>query len=88
MRLRGWGARGWAQVAFCCEVFQGYGMTENAAAAVVTPVGYRDGAGKVGEPIPSCEVKLEDVPEMNYLHTGECSQLQKEPSEKAAWPAL
>jgi long-chain acyl-CoA synthetase len=57
------------KVAFCCDVFQGYGMTENAAAGVVTPVGYLDGAGKVGEPVPSCEIKLEDVPEMNYVHT-------------------
>jgi acyl-CoA synthetase (AMP-forming)/AMP-acid ligase II len=29
------------KVAFGCEVMQGYGMTENAAAAFVTPPGYR-----------------------------------------------
>eukprot|EP00045_Choanoeca_perplexa_P008245 m.75981 g.75981 ORF g.75981 m.75981 type:complete len:670 (-) comp14416_c0_seq1:115-2124(-) len=57
------------KVAFQCEVFQGYGMTENAAAAVITPLGYIENAGKVGEPIPNCEIRLADVPEMEYLHT-------------------
>ncbi|EDQ87794.1 uncharacterized protein MONBRDRAFT_33146 [Monosiga brevicollis MX1] len=57
------------KVAFGCAVFQGYGMTENAAGAVVTPVDYINNAGKVGEPLPACEVKLADVPEMNYLHS-------------------
>ena len=58
-----------AQVAFCCDVMQGYGMTENAAAACVTPAQYHT-PGTVGEPLPCCEVKLADVPEMNYTHNG------------------
>jgi len=55
------------KVAFCCDVMQGYGMTENAAAACVTPAQYHT-PGTVGEPLPCCEVKLADVPEMNYTH--------------------
>ncbi|EGD76609.1 hypothetical protein PTSG_12629 [Salpingoeca rosetta] len=53
------------KVVFCCEVHQGYGMTENAAAAVITPGGYTR-AGTIGEPVPCCEIKLEDVPELEY----------------------
>lgn len=48
-------------------------MTENAAAACVTPMGYQR-PGVVGEPIACCEIKLNDVPEMNYLHTGELEE--------------
>lgn len=44
-------------------------MTENAAAACVTPAQYHN-PGTVGEPLPCCEVKLVDVPEMNYTHNG------------------
>ena len=45
---------------FGCPVLQGYGMTENCAAAVVQPLGYRKG-GNVGGPIPCVEVKLKDT---------------------------
>eukprot|EP00047_Mylnosiga_fluctuans_P017984 m.66010 g.66010 ORF g.66010 m.66010 type:complete len:695 (-) comp7368_c1_seq2:51-2135(-) len=54
------------RVAFKCPVYQGYGMTENAAAAFVTPPGYW-GTGTCGGPLPCTEVKLVDVPEMGYL---------------------
>ncbi|EGD75308.1 acyl-CoA synthetase [Salpingoeca rosetta] len=53
------------KVVFCCDVLQGYGMTENAAAACATPLGYAR-AGTIGEPVPCCEIKLEDVPELEY----------------------
>jgi len=45
---------------FGCPVLQGYGMTENCAAAVVQPLGYRKG-GNVGGPTPCVEVKLQDT---------------------------
>jgi len=45
---------------FNCPVLQGYGMTENCAAAIVMPMGY-DKGGNVGGPIPCLEVKLEDT---------------------------
>ena len=51
-------------------VLQGYGMTENAAAACATPYEYRR-AGTVGQPIPCLEVKLTDVPDMNYTSLDE-----------------
>lgn len=57
------------KVVFCCEVLQGYGMTENAAAASTTPLGYTR-SGTIGEPVPCCEIRLEDAPELEYLHTG------------------
>lgn len=58
------------KVAFKSGVYQGYGMTENAAAAMVTPPEYL-GSGTVGGPLPSTEVKLMDVPEMGYFATND-----------------
>jgi len=54
------------KVCFGCNVLQGYGMTENCAAAVVMPVHYQ-GIGNVGGPIPCTEVKLQDTDD--YKHT-------------------
>merc|ERR1719230_1404839 len=51
------------------QVVQGYGMTENCANATLAMLDdYR--AGHVGPPMPTCEVKLVDVPEMNYTSEG------------------
>jgi len=48
-----------------CSVIQGYGMTENCANCTLQhPAEFH--AGNVGPPMPTCEVKLKDVPEMNY----------------------
>lgn len=44
------------QVCFGCPVLQGYGMTENAAAACACPPGYI-GIGSVGGPLPCTEVR-------------------------------
>lgn len=56
------------RIAFCCEIFEGYGSTETCATASVTHPGeYRP--GHLGAPFPCCEIKLVDVPEMNYLAT-------------------
>lgn len=53
------------QVSFCVPVLQGYGLTETAAAATLTR---REdfSVGHVGSPILACEVRLMDIPEMNY----------------------
>jgi len=48
------------RVVFGCEVCQGYGMTENAAAAAAQAINY-PGAGNIGGPIPSTEIKLVDT---------------------------
>ena len=53
-------------VAACgCAVMQGYGMTENCANATLELVG-DNRAGHVGPPVPTVEIKLVDVPEMEY----------------------
>jgi long-chain acyl-CoA synthetase len=50
---------------FGATVVEGYGMTETACTISLTlPAEYR--AGHVGGPIPCCEVKLVDIPEMSY----------------------
>ncbi|KAK1430041.1 hypothetical protein QVD17_12510 [Tagetes erecta] len=53
------------KVCFGCPVIEGYGMTETAC--IITIMDDSDNSsGHVGSPNPSCEVKLADVPEMNY----------------------
>ncbi|CAG8467059.1 7195_t:CDS:2 [Funneliformis caledonium] len=53
------------RIAFSTEVFEGYGQTENAAGLTVSLFGDTS-SGHVGPPQVSVEVKLVDVPEMNY----------------------
>nr|XP_043623377.1 long chain acyl-CoA synthetase 6, peroxisomal-like [Erigeron canadensis] len=54
------------KVCFGCPVMEGYGMTESSC--VITFMQQNDNlSGHVGPPNPACEVKLVDVPEMNYL---------------------
>nr|AIN39625.1 long-chain acyl-CoA synthetase 7 [Camellia oleifera] len=53
------------RVCFGCRVVEGYGMTETAC--VISAMDEGDNlSGHVGSPNPACEVKLMDVPEMNY----------------------
>eukprot|EP00004_Rigifila_ramosa_P001964 TRINITY_DN1198_c0_g1_i1.p2 TRINITY_DN1198_c0_g1~~TRINITY_DN1198_c0_g1_i1.p2 ORF type:complete len:700 (-),score=161.39 TRINITY_DN1198_c0_g1_i1:20-2119(-) len=53
---------------FGCKVLEGYGMSETAAAgSTIHAADYV--AGTVGLPSPCMEIKLVDVPEMNYLTT-------------------
>lgn len=53
------------RVCFGCRVMEGYGMTETSC--VITSMDEGDiSNGHVGSPNPACEVKLVDVPEMNY----------------------
>lgn len=54
------------RICFSCPVFEGYGQTETAAGISVTSINEFK-AGHVGVPLPCCEVKLVDVPHMNYL---------------------
>jgi len=53
------------RVCFGPNVLEGYGMTETACLITLTYPGDAT-YGHVGAPIPSCEVKLDDIPEMNY----------------------
>jgi long-chain acyl-CoA synthetase len=54
------------KICFCCPILEGYGQTENCAAATLTAAGDFS-SGHVGGPVVSCELKLVDVPELNYL---------------------
>ena len=49
-------------------VVEGYGATETAGATLLQlPDDYT--SGNVGGPLASCDMRLEDIPDMNYLHT-------------------
>lgn len=53
------------KIAFCCQIHEGYGQTECAAPASIT-WSQDKFSGHVGAPFPSCDIKLVDVPDMNY----------------------
>ncbi|KAL6063087.1 medium-chain fatty acid-CoA ligase faa2 [Balamuthia mandrillaris] len=53
------------KICFCCPVLQGYGLTETCSAGCVTNA--KDNAlGQVGPPVLGVEIKLVEVPEMEY----------------------
>lgn len=52
---------------FGATVMEGYGMTETACTITCTRPDDMT-LGHVGAPLPSCEVKLHDIPEMNYTN--------------------
>ncbi|XP_050218183.1 long chain acyl-CoA synthetase 6, peroxisomal-like isoform X2 [Mercurialis annua] len=53
------------KICICGNVSEGYGMTETAC--VISSMDEGDNqTGHVGSPNPACEIKLVDVPEMNY----------------------
>jgi len=54
------------KVAIGAHVIQGYGMTETSAVIAISKTNDTN-VGHVGPPCPSCEVRLVDVPEMEYL---------------------
>lgn len=51
-----------------CSCHEGYGQTETTGATSLTSRGDLQMA-HCGGPVPCCEIKLVDVPEMSYLHT-------------------
>lgn len=56
------------KVAVCCPIVEAYGQTENTGACCLTHI--NDGvSGHVGGPGNNLEIKLVDVPEMNYFST-------------------
>jgi len=55
-------------VCFGCPVIQGYGLTETCAGATLALLADTT-VNHVGPPIACCEIKLIDVPEMEYLST-------------------
>lgn len=56
------------RVALCCDIREGYGATETCAASTIHYANeYK--AGHIGGPFICNEIKLVDIPEMNYLST-------------------
>ncbi|TMW67699.1 hypothetical protein Poli38472_011319 [Pythium oligandrum] len=53
------------KIVFSCDVYEGYGLTETAAAVTVSSAEMPLGP-HVGTPLSNCEIRLEDVPEMGY----------------------
>jgi long-chain acyl-CoA synthetase len=63
------------RVVFCCPIEEGYGLTETAAPATITRMDCLDTiGGNVGGPIICNEIKLVDIPEMNYLTTNDTKE--------------
>ncbi|KAH8829531.1 hypothetical protein DL96DRAFT_1060775 [Flagelloscypha sp. PMI_526] len=54
------------KIALSCYVFEGYGLTETCAVATRGVVNDPGSSGTIGPVAPTCEMKLVDVPEMNY----------------------
>ena len=50
------------------KVVEGYGATETSAATILQEA-YDFTIGHVGGPMSCCDMRLEDVPDMQYLHT-------------------
>eukprot|EP00835_Amoeboradix_gromovi_P004945 NODE_423_length_8874_cov_0.432023.p1 type:complete len:514 gc:universal NODE_423_length_8874_cov_0.432023:4821-3280(-) len=53
------------RIVFCCEALEGFGQTESTAGVAVTHWGDTT-SGHIGGPIPCVEIKLMDLPEMQY----------------------
>ena len=56
------------RAALACQISDGYGLTETVACATISLVGDCS-AGHVGPPVPCCEIRVKDVPDMGYRST-------------------
>jgi len=54
------------KIAFSCEIYEGFGMTETTAICTKTLPGDPGSSGTVGPPQSASEIKLVDVPAMGY----------------------
>ena len=58
------------KICFCCDILEGYGMTETCAGSVITYPGDPE-TGIVGGPVHNVKIRLRDIPEMGYLSTAD-----------------
>lgn len=56
------------KICFCCDICEGYGMTETCAGSCLTYEGDPT-VGIVGGPLQNVKIKLRDIPEMGHLST-------------------
>lgn len=56
------------KICFGATVLEGYGMTETSCTISTTMPGDNT-SGHVGYPMPCCEIKLYDIPEMGYTNS-------------------
>lgn len=56
------------KICFCCDIMEGYGMTETSAGSCTTYQGDPI-SGHVGGPVANVKIRLRDIPEMSYLST-------------------
>ncbi|PVV05243.1 hypothetical protein BB560_000244 [Smittium megazygosporum] len=56
------------RVVFAIDMIEGFGMTETSAVGLKQVPG-DPSSGNIGTPLPGIEIRLKDVPEMNYLST-------------------
>ena len=54
------------KICFCCDIIEGYGMTETSAGSFTTFPGDST-SGHVGGPCANVKIRLRDIPEMGYL---------------------
>lgn len=54
------------RIVFACPIYEGYGQTETCSGSVLTRKNETE-TGFVGGPVPTLEIKLIDVPDMNYM---------------------
>ncbi|OMJ78309.1 hypothetical protein SteCoe_21904 [Stentor coeruleus] len=54
------------RIVFACPIYEGYGQTETCSGSVLTNKSETE-TGFVGGPVPTLEIKLIDVPDMNYM---------------------
>lgn len=52
------------------RISQGYGLTESCSGVTCAP-GYEADAGSCGAPYPTCEIRVRELPDMNYYATDE-----------------
>lgn len=55
------------RICFSAIVIEGYGLTESSSCCSAT-LPEEVEAGHVGGPIPSVEIKLDDIPDMKYTN--------------------